>query len=129
LPDKHTSAELWNKDTDPRVAIGADGNNGKQPDHSQNGTIPDNNGLKTYVNSENHTGDGQNVLYGDGHCSWSNTAYVGLEDDNIYTALSPDYRGKAGTSSGVLSARPRDSQDTVLIPNRDEDLANWNRKP
>jgi hypothetical protein len=129
LSGNHTSAEMWRKDTDPRVVIGADGNNGKQPDYSQKGNKLDLVGIRDYVNSENHTGDGQNVLHGDGSCLWWKNANAGYEGDNIYTALSPDYGGKAGVSSGVLSVRPRDLQDTVLVPNREADLVKWNRKP
>jgi prepilin-type processing-associated H-X9-DG protein len=36
-------------------------------------------------NSPNHGGDGQNVLYGDGHVEFQGSPYVGVERDNIYT--------------------------------------------
>lgn len=129
LPGKHMSAEIWRMDVDSHVVIGADGNNGKQPDYSQDGAIPGWDNMRNYVNSENHCRDGQNVLYGDGHVSWSKTAYVGVDEDNIFTALSPDYHGRAGASAGMLSVRPRDLRDTVLVPNREADLVKWKRKP
>ncbi len=41
-------------------------------------------------NSPNHDGEGQNVLYADGHVSWTERADVGIDNDNVYTAASGD---------------------------------------
>jgi prepilin-type N-terminal cleavage/methylation domain-containing protein/prepilin-type processing-associated H-X9-DG protein len=42
-------------------------------------------------NSPNHggrgSGEGQNVLYADGHASFGNTPTVGIDSDNIYTSM------------------------------------------
>ena len=52
------------------------------------------------ANSPNHAGDGQNVLYGDGHVDWSQTPFCGMPRritgvprDNIY-AYGVDAAGK-----------------------------------
>lgn len=39
-------------------------------------------------NSLNHEGEGQNVLFGDGHVEFARTANVGVDGDNIYTYWS-----------------------------------------
>jgi len=47
------------------------------------------------VNSPNHGGEGQNVLYIDGHVEWKSTTDVGCNDDEIYADDSgtiPDKR-------------------------------------
>ncbi len=41
--------------------------------------------LQRVANSRNHNKTGQNVLYADGHCEWSATAFAGYNQDNIYT--------------------------------------------
>ncbi len=37
------------------------------------------------MNSRNHGGKGQNVLFNDGHVSWCDNPFVGYNRDNIYT--------------------------------------------
>jgi hypothetical protein len=123
------SWDMWSADADPRLVMGADANNNIQPDYKGENNRLSAEEIKKYINSTNHEGEGQNCLYGDGHVSWSMTSYMGIGDDNIYTAMLPSYSGRAGDTSGVLSVRPKDEKDTVLIPNKDADLAKWNRKP
>lgn len=133
--DEKTSAQFfWSYNIDDsRMAIGADANNGKQPNHPvdtmSKSWFSSKNDLNKFINSTNHNGDGQNVLYGDGHVSFEKSAYIGINQDNIYTAQPPEYTGKAGETSGILSVRPKDENDSVLIPNREADLKAWNRKP
>jgi prepilin-type processing-associated H-X9-DG protein len=133
--DKNNDAKkwFWSVDIDSRVVIGADANNGKQPNYTAESLPLREKELKRYINSTNHNyknrGSGQNVLYGDGHVSFERSAYVGVNEDNIYTAQSKDYKGEAGQTAGVLSVRPKDQFDTVLIPNREADLQNWDRVP
>jgi prepilin-type N-terminal cleavage/methylation domain-containing protein/prepilin-type processing-associated H-X9-DG protein len=57
------------------------------------------------INSKNHEGDGQNVLYADGHVAWCNTVFVGMNGDNIYT-----------TQDGQIEASPATTGDSVLLP-------------
>jgi prepilin-type N-terminal cleavage/methylation domain-containing protein len=52
-----------------------------------------------FGNSPNHKGDGQNVLYNDGHVSWSDVAYCGFDGDNIYSMANT----KGGTTTLVPS--------------------------
>jgi hypothetical protein len=74
------------------------------------------------VNTPNHGGDGQNVLYQDGHADWANTPCCGINDDNIYTVatgtvaagvtdLTPRVVGTLPTASST----PYDQDDSVIV--------------
>lgn len=65
-------------------------------------------------NSPNHDGDGQNVLYGDGHVDFSQNAFVGVRRDNIYARRA----GSTGFTSAPLplARSPYDLNDSVLLP-------------
>jgi prepilin-type N-terminal cleavage/methylation domain-containing protein len=79
------------------------------------------------INSKNHEGDGQNVLFNDGHCEWSTSSWVGANKDCIYSRattatvggslaqVSPN-AGSAGFPSTDPNAQPALDLDTVLIP-------------
>jgi prepilin-type processing-associated H-X9-DG protein len=71
------------------------------------------------INSPNHAGDGENVLYADGHVDWSATPFAGMERkvdgrtirDNIYLAGGP------GTpAAAAIEAAPADGDDNILLP-------------
>jgi len=66
-------------------------------------------------NSPNHGGEGQNVLYGDGHVEFQGSPYVGVARDNIYTYgdSGPDHKGAAGDGIIGSSVGPNDS---ILLP-------------
>jgi prepilin-type processing-associated H-X9-DG protein len=65
------------------------------------------------MNSQNHKGAGQNVLYADGHVLWQQTPFCGVQRDNIYTS-----QGDAGRPNGKVSvsAQPGAPTDTTLTP-------------
>lgn len=60
------------------------------------------------VNSPNHNGDGQNVLYGDGHVTYSQSAFCGPAQDNIYTNQLPPGAAANDSPAGPL--------DSFLLP-------------
>jgi prepilin-type processing-associated H-X9-DG protein len=80
------------------------------------------------ANSNNHNGDGQNVLYADGHVEFQNTPFCGMLRsppggaggpaasfrDNIFTATTGV--AKTGTTSGQ---GPQDQNDSILYPHDD----------
>jgi prepilin-type N-terminal cleavage/methylation domain-containing protein/prepilin-type processing-associated H-X9-DG protein len=77
------------------------------------------------ANSNNHNGDGQNVLYADGHVEFQNTPYCGMQRgtsdkngwrDMIYTAN--DSKSDTGHKG---SGAPIDQLDTCLMPTDDKD--------
>jgi len=78
------------------------------------------------ANSNNHAGDGQNVLYADGHVDWAATPFVGSPRpisnsprDNIFTAgtTGTSYAGIYGASGA--GAAPVDQFDSVMMPDDD----------
>ena len=66
------------------------------------------------ANSRNHKGAGQNVLYGDGHVEFQQTAFCGQKRDNIYTVSGSDDGSK--TTSKTVIGIPKWSGDSVLMP-------------
>jgi prepilin-type N-terminal cleavage/methylation domain-containing protein/prepilin-type processing-associated H-X9-DG protein len=63
-------------------------------------------------NSNNHDEDGQNVLYGDGHVSFEQNPFVGVQRDNIFTTR---LNSTSFTGGSVLSS-PFDGNDSILLP-------------
>ena len=68
------------------------------------------------VNSPNHGGDGQNVLYLDGRVEFHNTPFCGMkrpvgDRDNIYTAGAP-----GGSRPQTVVGAAVDQFDSVLLP-------------
>jgi prepilin-type N-terminal cleavage/methylation domain-containing protein/prepilin-type processing-associated H-X9-DG protein len=76
------------------------------------------------ANTNNHNGDGQNVLYADGHVEFQNTPFCGMLRtgtsataafrDNVYTATTAQNRSGHTGSQG-----PQDQNDTILYPHDD----------
>jgi prepilin-type processing-associated H-X9-DG protein len=66
------------------------------------------------ANSRNHQGDGQNVLYVDGHVEFQATAFCGVQRDNIYTVAG----GAGGNppTSATITGSPRWRGDCVMLP-------------
>ena len=104
------------------------------PGVSNNGTNVDNvvvasNATRQKIveaNSNNHSGDGQNVLYADGHVDWSATPFAGSPRpvsgsprDNIYTAGGTSSDNWAGTYASKVGNSPVDQYDTVMMPDDD----------
>jgi prepilin-type N-terminal cleavage/methylation domain-containing protein/prepilin-type processing-associated H-X9-DG protein len=83
------------------------------------------------ANSNNHNGDGQNVLYADGHAEFQTTPFAGMiitgngnasfnptYRDNIYTPCGTT-RAPLGTDAGTFAGGPNDANDTHLLPTDD----------
>jgi len=71
------------------------------------------------ANSTNHSGAGQNVLFGDGHVEFDQNPFVGIQRDNIYTDYSANGPPPAtGQPTGValLFNGPGDGNDSILLP-------------
>jgi hypothetical protein len=79
------------------------------------------------TNSKNHETDGQNILFNDGHCEWSTTAFAGANKDNIYSRanITPASGGNPASQNNPANsnawpqagnAQPMLDLDSVLIP-------------
>ena len=75
------------------------------------------------LNSQNHQGDGQNVLFNDGHVDWFTTSWAGHNGDNVYMAAvaveNPPGSGNWGQlpdPKGTPNWDPTYDMDTVLLP-------------
>ncbi|MBC8107576.1 MAG: hypothetical protein H7Z14_13375 [Anaerolineae bacterium] len=64
------------------------------------------------ANSRNHNSDGQNVLYADGHVSFTTNPFVGIKRDNIFTTKNE----KHALSGGPIFESPFDGDDSILLP-------------
>jgi prepilin-type N-terminal cleavage/methylation domain-containing protein/prepilin-type processing-associated H-X9-DG protein len=106
-------------DINPGVAGGTPIDNVKivQPNSARN--------VMQNANTNNHNGDGQNVLYADGHVEFQNTPFCGMLRtgttgstgafrDNVYTATKA--QDKSGHTSG---SGPLDQNDSILYPHDD----------
>jgi prepilin-type N-terminal cleavage/methylation domain-containing protein/prepilin-type processing-associated H-X9-DG protein len=115
-------------------AIAADMNPGTNPtvDPNKDNVMTQSDSSRAGIiqsNTNNHAGDGQNVLYADGHVDWSATPYAGsprpLLDtprDNIYTVLTANPTTAKSThtgSSGVAGNLPWDQFDSYMLPTDD----------
>ncbi len=71
------------------------------------------------ANSPNHHGDGQNLLYGDGHVDFAATPFAGGHGDNVYTAGGSECAATWVTTRkgpARLTASPVDGDDSILLP-------------
>jgi prepilin-type processing-associated H-X9-DG protein len=67
-------------------------------------------------NSPNHDGDGQNILFGDGHVSFENIPFSAIDKDNIFARR---VGGKYNVASSRVVDSPLDATDNVLLPTND----------
>jgi prepilin-type processing-associated H-X9-DG protein len=87
-------------DLNPGI-VGAD-DNVLQPNNTSSGKD------MKFANSNNHDGDGQNVLFADGHVEFLQNPFVGIQRDQIYA-----------NKNGQVIASPVDPEDSVLLPTDD----------
>jgi prepilin-type N-terminal cleavage/methylation domain-containing protein/prepilin-type processing-associated H-X9-DG protein len=66
-------------------------------------------------NSAAHQREGQNVLFNDGHVTFSNTANVGIDNDNIYQRALP--QGQTGLPTGTGTEGKRLREAGGVFPN------------
>ena len=109
---------------DPGFAVAADINPGPGSTTVQNAnvlvpTTSSSSSQMRYGNSDNHSKDGQNVLFGDGHVEFDNNCLVGINHDNIYCATT-GYNAQTGAESysanGTFLISPYDANDSFLLP-------------
>lgn len=73
-------------------------------------------------NSRNHAGEGQNVLYGDGHVDFGKKPIAGVNSDNIYTSSVVTGSGEALMVGSILGNTPANLKgpttqtDSMIVP-------------
>lgn len=111
----------WNANQNPEFAMMADMNpGGDVGTASESGTSPQT--MRTLYNSRNHDGDGQNVLFGDGHVSFENTIFVGVRKDNIFGPFTSGDNGVTRTPQAIgAGVFPYSGEDSYLVPTSKSD--------
>ncbi len=77
-------------------------------------------------NSDSHQGDGQNVLFLDSHVGFEKRAFVGTDNDNIYTyqmsgaQASMDLKGQMPTAYTYSSSTLKSRRDSLLLQDNSE---------
>ncbi len=69
-------------------------------------------------NSPNHAGEGQNVLFGDGHATFEKTPLAGIDEDNIYTMMSYEEGSTTEFARGAVQSGmlPKDYVEDHYYP-------------
>jgi prepilin-type N-terminal cleavage/methylation domain-containing protein/prepilin-type processing-associated H-X9-DG protein len=110
-----------NASMDPTFAVAADINPGSIPATTDNPTAVTPNSAGTLLqmgNSNNHTKQGQNVLFADGHVEFDNNPFVGYQHDNIYERDT--YQTSFGSNNtALIDNAPGFIYDSVLLPTDD----------
>jgi prepilin-type processing-associated H-X9-DG protein len=111
------SGFVWNNQMSHAFAVAADMNPGMTGGANNVTTVTTTSSASNMKagNSRNHEGDGQNVLYGDGHVSFEQNPFVGVQRDNIYTTKL----NASAVSGGPIVASPFDATDSILLPTAD----------
>ena len=71
------------------------------------------------ANSNNHDGDGQNVLFGDGHVEFLQNPFVGVQRDNIFTRKDTTNPNISDTTWANTLKGSFNANDSVLLPSDD----------
>jgi prepilin-type N-terminal cleavage/methylation domain-containing protein/prepilin-type processing-associated H-X9-DG protein len=105
-----------NATTGAEFAIGADLNPGVGDGYDpQAPDVTSSQAQMKTANSRNHNGDGQNVLYGDGHAEFQQNPFCGVKRDNIYT-ISGSTDGSVPKGTGIEGGSPKWAGDSVVLP-------------
>jgi prepilin-type N-terminal cleavage/methylation domain-containing protein/prepilin-type processing-associated H-X9-DG protein len=106
----------WNNTLSPDFAIAADMGPATFPGTAlTSGTTAQQQKL---LNSKNHDTEGQNILFGDGHVEFTNTAFAGANKDMIYsratTTGTPAQQNNPASYAGTGALADTDQTDPAL---------------
>jgi prepilin-type N-terminal cleavage/methylation domain-containing protein/prepilin-type processing-associated H-X9-DG protein len=123
-----SSGYKLNNSLSPEFAIASDMSPGTTDgdDNIRAVTTTSSQAQQKFANSNNHDGDGQNVLFGDGHVEFVQNVFVGINRDHIFingtAGATPNYWATAYSGTfGYTTAKsaglsPIDANDSVLLP-------------
>jgi len=116
----------WNNSLSSEFCMGGDLNPGKQASQTlYDVTAPQDanssQALMKKANSPNHNGNGENLMYGDGHVVFEANAFQGIKRDCVYTNAADDTITTSHTAPTIDNASnvPGWYGDSVLIPTAD----------
>ena len=144
--DAQTAGFKWTDSLPASIAVAADLNPGITDGRDNVVAVTPNSSSKQMQlgNSNNHSKEGQNILYADGSVRFESTPFNGAQDDNIYTYQlvdvdvnndgepDPDQSGEyvavtVGSFDGNYTTNsPRTATDTFLLPSDDMVLTGEN---
>ena len=104
----------WNSNQTSEFAVAADRGASNQ---ATGATAPNSaQSEQKKLNSPNHSQDGQNVLYGDGHVEFKSTTWAGVRNDQIYTATTwNDTDSRINITKGTDN-KPAGAGDSMILP-------------
>jgi prepilin-type N-terminal cleavage/methylation domain-containing protein/prepilin-type processing-associated H-X9-DG protein len=111
-----------NATTGAEFAIAADMNpaGGTLPYNPGEPVVTSPSSIMQHGNSPNHQGQGENVLYGDGHAEFQQNPFCGSKRDNIYTQSGSTDGSNPTQTTAPTSANanniPKWAGDSVLVP-------------
>lgn len=70
--------------------------------------------VMTTINSRNHGGDGQNVMYADGHVEWQTNPFCGVDRDNIFRSNEGTVTATADSMFNTMNLA--NANDSLLLP-------------
>ncbi|MBI1367470.1 MAG: hypothetical protein GC162_02325 [Planctomycetes bacterium] len=117
---KATGAQ-WSADVKPDWVLLADNNASDHADRHRVDYADRNHQdrMAEVENSPNHGGEGQNILFGDGHASFEQHPFVGKHNDNVFamTFAGRDAPPELGNDAGdAATDRNVTAVDSVLLP-------------
>jgi prepilin-type processing-associated H-X9-DG protein len=103
----------WDRKVPIDFAVAADANPGGDPTACDSAAPA---AQQKKLNSRNHDTEGQNVLFGDGHVEFSNTAFCGAAGDQIYAPSATRPGDPPPARAAAFGTEPTSATDSILLP-------------
>ena len=117
-PPADVDGFAWDSRLPSTFALGGDINPGTAAPLLTTAADAGNKAMKT-VNSPNHGGEGQNVLFADGSVRFVQSPFAGADKDDVYTAGPAAEPNKLPPVGVAVVSPPMARLDSVLLPTAD----------